>query len=156
MELLGAQAGVKFNHIPFKGGGPLTSAVIAGEVPIAFFTPPPSIAQVRAGRMRAIAVSGARRSPMLPGVPTVAESCYPTFEASTWYGLLAPAGTPRNVVATLQQDVARVFRMSEITEKLGQQGVEPVGSTPEEFADHIVTEMAKWDKVVKTSGARVD
>ena len=93
---------------------------------------------------------------MLPGVPTVAESGYPTFEASTWYGLVAPAGTPRNVVATLQQDVARVLRMSEITEKLGQQGVEPVGSTPEEFADHIVTEMAKWDKVVKTSGARVD
>lgn len=156
MALLAAQAGARINHIPFKGSGTLTSSVIAGEVPIAFFTPPPSLSHVRAGRMRAIAVSGAKRSPMLPEVPTVAESGYPAFEASTWFGLLAPAGTPRNIVAKLHTDVARILRMPDVTEKLAAQGVEPVGSTPEEFANHIRAEMIKWDKVVKASGARVD
>ena len=156
MELLAVQAGITINHIPYKGGGPLTSAVVAGEVPIAFFTPPPSIPQIQAGRMRAIAVSGAKRSPMLPDVPTVAESGYPGFEASTWYGLLAPAGTPREIVGKFYQQVARIVRMPDVNEKLALQGVEPVGSAPEEFARHIRSEMIKWDKVVKASGARVE
>jgi len=156
MELLGTLSSVKINHIPYKGGGPLMTSLISGEVPLAFSTPPPAIPQIKAGRIRAIAVSGEKRMVQLPDVPTVAESGFPGYEASTWYGLIAPAGTPSKIVTQLSEQVSKILSQKDVQESFVKQGVIPVGSKPQEFTDYIRSEISKWGKVVKVSGAQID
>ena len=156
MELLRTLTDVKINHIPYKGGGPLMISLISGEVPLAYSTPPPAIPQIRAGRIRAIAVSGEKRMVQLPDVPTVAESGFPGYEASTWYGLVAPAGTPSNIVTQLSEQVAKILSQKDVQDSFVKQGVIPVGSKPQEFTEYIRSEINKWGKVVKVSGAQID
>jgi tripartite-type tricarboxylate transporter receptor subunit TctC len=117
---------------------------------------PSSLAQIKAGKLRAIAVTSAQRAPALPNVPTIAESGLPGFEASSWFGMLAPAGTPSPIVARLNADVNQWLQTAEAKEKLLAQGAVAAGGTPEQFAAHIRAETEKWAKVVKVSGAKVD
>jgi len=156
MELLRTQAGFKAVHVPYKGAGPALIDTVAGQVDAFFPTIISGLPQVKAGRVRAIGVTTLKRSPLLPDVPTIAEQGYAGYEVNGWYGLLGPAGTPREIVSHLQREVAKVLGMGDIRGKLESDGAEPVGNAPEQFARYIETEAVKWAKVVKDSGARAD
>lgn len=153
-ELLKTMAGVDATHVPYKGAVALNDLLAGEQVHFMFATIPSVIEFVRAGRLRALAVTSKTRSAAVPDVPTVAESGYPDFEASSWFGLLGPAGLPQDLVAKLYGEVARVLRMPDIRAKLIQLGADPVGSTPDEFAAYLRAETVKWAKVVKASGAK--
>ena len=153
-ELLKSMAGIDMTHVPYKGSPPALVDVIAGRVPLMSSTMPPALPQIRSGKVRAIAVTSAKRSPALPDVPTVAESGLPGYEAIAWQGLVAPAGTPRPVIARIQAEFARVLKQPDIGARLTEQGYETVASTPEWFADYIRTEIAKWSKVIRTAGIK--
>jgi len=153
-ELLKSMMGVDVTHVPYKGAVALNDLLSGEQVHFMFATIPSVIQHVRSGRLHAIAVTSLARSASSPEIPTIAELGYPAFEASSWFGLLGPAGLPREIAMKIQGEVARVLRIPEIREKLVQQGVDPVGSTPDEFAAYIRDETAKWAKVVKASGAR--
>jgi tripartite-type tricarboxylate transporter receptor subunit TctC len=155
-ELLKSMMGVEATHVPYKGAVALNDLLSGDQVHFMFATIPSVIQHVRAGKLRAIAVTSIARSASAPEVPTIAELGYPDFEASSWFGLLGPADMPREIAQKVQAEVARVLKVPEIREKLVQQGADPVGSTPEEFAAYIRAETAKWAKVVKASGARAD
>ena len=132
--LFASMAGVELTHVPYKGTAPATTDLIGGQVQIAFLGVPAVLPHIRSGKLRVLAVTGLRRSPELPEVPTVSESGVPGYEVSPWYGLLAPAGTPRAIVARLALEATRIVRAPETREKLSQQGAEAAGSTPEEYA----------------------
>jgi tripartite-type tricarboxylate transporter receptor subunit TctC len=134
----------------------LQADVIAGQVPLAFSTIPGALPHIQAGRMSPLAVSGARRAPVLPNVPTVAEAGVPGYEATTWYPILAPAGTPRAIVEKLNADLNGIVTAPDMKERFQAMGVDAIGSTPEALAAHIKSELTKWAKVVQLSGARVD
>jgi tripartite-type tricarboxylate transporter receptor subunit TctC len=153
-ELLKAMTGIDMVHIPYKGSPPALVDLLAGRVPIMSSTMPPVLPHVRSGKVRALAVTSAKRSPALPDLPTVAESAVPGYEAIAWQGLLARAGTPRPVIARLHSEFARVLKQPEIVTKLSEQGYETVASTPEWFAAYIRTEIAKWSKVIKAAGIK--
>jgi tripartite-type tricarboxylate transporter receptor subunit TctC len=155
-ELFKTMAGVDMLHIPYKGSAPAVTDLIAGQVQLMFDNLPSSIAQVKAGKLRAIAVTTLQRSPALPDVPTIAESGLPGYDASSWFGMHAPAGTPKEIVNKIYVTVARALHTPEMVERLSTQGAQPVGNTPEEFTEFVRAEIAKWAKVVKASGARVD
>jgi len=155
-ELLKTMAGVQATHVPYKGAVALNDLLAGEQIHFMFATIPSVIEFVRAGRLRALAVTSRMRSEAVPDIPTVAESGYPEFEASSWFGLLGPAELPRDVVAKIQGEVVRALKIPEIRSKLVQQGADPVGSTPEEFAAYLRSETAKWSKVVKASGATPD
>jgi tripartite-type tricarboxylate transporter receptor subunit TctC len=155
-EMLKSTMGVDATHVPYKGAVALNDLLAGDQVHFMFATIPSVIQHVRAGKLRALAVTSLERSASAPEVPTVAELGYPDFEASSWFGLLGPADLPREIAVKLQAEVARFLKIPEIREKLVQQGADPVGSTPEEFAAYIRAETAKWAKVVKASGARAD
>lgn len=155
-ELFRIMAGVDILHVPYKGGGAAVTDLLAGQVSMYFSTTPSSMPFVRAGRLRALAITSARRSPIVPDVPTIAESGLPGFEQSAWHGLFAPAGTPQAVVGKLHDEAVRVLRLPEITERLAAQGVDVVASSPAEFAAFIKQDVAKYAKLVKTAGIRVD
>ena len=155
-ELFKVMAGVNMTHVPYKGSAPALAELIAGQVQLMFDNLPPSLPQIKAGKLRALAVTSARRAPALPDVPTVAEAGLPGFEASSWFGVLAPAGTPPAVVAKLNAEIAKWLMSPEAKEKLAGVGANIAGGTPEDFARHIQAETAKWAKVVKESGAKVD
>jgi tripartite-type tricarboxylate transporter receptor subunit TctC len=152
-ELLKTMMGVEVTHVPYKGAVALNDLLSGEQVHFMFGTIPSVIGHVRSGRLRAIAVTSLARSASSPEVPTIAELGYPEFEASSWFGLLGPAGLPREIAEKVQGEVARVLQVPEIRAKLVTQGADPVGSTPEEFAAYIRAETAKWAKVVKASGA---
>ncbi|MCC6535668.1 MAG: tripartite tricarboxylate transporter substrate binding protein [Burkholderiales bacterium] len=152
MELLKNMAGIDMKHIPYKGGTPAVLDIVAGHVDLGFGTLPVAHPHVRSGRLRAIAVASPKRSLALPEVSTVAEAGLPGFEAGNATGVLAPAGTPREVIAKLQQEIARILKLPEVRERLLNLGTEPVGSTPEQFGDYLRTQIAKWAKVVKATG----
>ncbi len=155
-ELLKSMAGVEATHVPYKGAVALNDLLSGEQVHFMFATIPSVIQHVRSGRLRGIAVTTKTRSASSPDLPTVAELGYPDFEASSWFGLLGPAGMPREIAMKIQAEVARIIRIPEIREKLVQQGVDPVGSTPEEFAAYIRSETEKWAKVVKMAGAKAN
>jgi tripartite-type tricarboxylate transporter receptor subunit TctC len=155
-ELFKTMAGVDMMHVPYKGSAPAVTDLMGGQVQLMFDNLPSSLAQIKAGKLRAIAVTSAQRAPALPNIPTIAESGLPGFEASSWFGLLAPSGTPAAVVARINADVNQWLQTAEAKEKLLAQGAAPAGGTPEQFAAHIRAETEKWAKVVKVSGAKVD
>jgi len=149
-------AGVQMTHVPYKGSAPALQDLIGGNVQLMFDNLPPSLPQIKSGKLRAIAVTSAARAPALPDVPTIAESGLPGFEASSWFGLLAPAGTPPAIIAKINAEVATWLASPEGREKLAAIGANAAGGSPEDFARHIQAETAKWAKVVKESGAKVD
>ncbi len=155
-ELLQRAAGIKLSHVPYKGAAQALSDTLGGQVQSFMSSVPSALAHVKSGRLRAIAVTSAKRSPELPSVPTIAESGYPGFEANTWYGLLVPAGTPAPIIALLNAEVNRVLAMLEVRARLASEGGETLGGSPERFAAFLAAEHAKWGRVVRESGARVD
>lgn len=155
-ELVKLSAGIDIVHVPYKGGGPAVIDVVAGQVPLLFNTIPPLLPYIRAGRVRPLAVTSAKRSSLLPDVPTFVESGLPAVELIEWGGILAPANTPKEIVEKLRTEFVKALRAPDVLEKLSGMGTEPVGSTPNEFASFIHAEIIKMSKVVKSAGARAD
>jgi tripartite-type tricarboxylate transporter receptor subunit TctC len=155
MEMLKAEAGVDITHVPYKGSAPAVADLLAGQVQMMVDGLPSALPHVKAGKLRAIALTSLHRAPALPDLPTIAET-YPGFYADAWSGLFAPKGTPQPVVDKLSTEVQRILRLPDVREKLAALGAEPVGSTQAEFTAHVKREIDKWAKVVKTSGAKVD
>jgi tripartite-type tricarboxylate transporter receptor subunit TctC len=155
-ELFKVMAGVSMQHVPYKGSAPALQDLVGGQVQLMFDNLPSSLALIKAGKLRPIAVTSLTRAAALPDVPTIAESGYPGFEASSWFGLLAPAGTPDAIVTKLNAEGNRWLATPEAKEKLLAQGAIAAGGSPADFKQHIAAETAKWAKVVKQSGAKVD
>jgi tripartite-type tricarboxylate transporter receptor subunit TctC len=155
-ELFKSLTGTFMVHLPYRGSAPALTDLIAGNTQVMFDNLPSALPHIRSGRLKALAVTSRQRSPALPNVPTLAESGLAEFEATAWFGLLAPAGTPREIVTRIQQDVGRVLATAEMRERFALQGAVPVPNTSEEFGAFIRAEIDKWSKVVKFSGARVD
>ncbi len=154
MELFKSLAGVDIVHIPYKGSAPAVTDLLGGQVHLMFDNTPNVLPQVKAGKLRALGQSGTARGALTPDVPTVAEAGVPGYEVTVWFGLVAPAGTPRDVVDKLNGEVKKILAMPDVREKFAAQGVEPLGSTPEQFGTHIREQMAKWGKVVKDAGVK--
>jgi len=156
-EAFKVAAGIEnMQHIPYKGSSPALTDLIGGQVQLMFDSLPSSQSFIRAGTLKAIAVTTLRRSSALPNIPTIAESGLPGFNISTWYGMWAPASTPSAIVEKLSLEISHITRLPEIREKFLSLGAEPVGNTAEEFAAFNKSELAKWARIVKQSGARVD
>lgn len=155
-ELFKVMTGVQMEHIPYKGSAPALTDMMGGQVQVMFDNMPSAINHVKSGKLKALAVTTATRSPAMPDLPTIDEAGVKGFEAASWFGLLAPAGTPKEIVAKIQADVVKAMKTTDLTEKMAQQGAAAVGNTPDEFAAYIKAELAKWEKVVKASGARAD
>ena len=155
-EMLKVMAGIDMLHVPFKGAAPAIVALMGGEVDMAILDTPPLLPQIRAGKLRVLAAASERRSRVLPQVPTMAESGLTGYQASSWHGLFAPAGTPRDIVARLHTEVVRIVRLPDITERLSAQGVEPVANTPEQFAEFIKSEIARWARVAKLAHVKAN
>ncbi len=153
-ELFKMMSGVNIMHIPYKGAAPATTDVIAGQIQLSFASTPGSVPVVKAGKVKAIAVTSAKRVAKLPDVPTIAESALPGYEGNVWYGVVAPAHTPRNVVRRLNKEIAHIIAQPQSRERMLGGDFEPTTSTPEQFAAFIRSETAKWAKVVKASGAK--
>jgi tripartite-type tricarboxylate transporter receptor subunit TctC len=149
-------AGIDMLHVPYKGSAPALTDLIGGQVQLMFDSLPSAMPHLKAGTLRPLAVTTPRRSVALPDVPTVAESGYPGFAISTWYGVWAPAGTPGPVVQRLSREIAAIVRLPEVRQQFAGLGAEPVGNTPEEFAAFTKAELAKWAGIVKRSGAKID
>ena len=156
MELFNLTAGTKILHIPYKGVGPALSDVIAGQISLMVSSPISSAPHMQAGRLRGLAVAGRSRQAVLPEVPTVIESGWPGFESTSWFGVLAPAGTPPAIVARLHKEITGQLRRPEVREQITRTGADVVGDTPEEFSAYIKSEIAKWAKVVKAANIKVD
>jgi tripartite-type tricarboxylate transporter receptor subunit TctC len=155
-ELFKAMAAVNIVHIPYKGTGPALNALIGGQVHLLFAAPASVMPQVKAGRLRALAVTSLQPSALLPGLPTMADSGLPGYESVSPFGLFAPARTPVAIVNRLSQETVRVLRRADVKERLLNAGIEAVGSTPEEFASTIKSDMVRWGKLIKDAGIRED
>ena len=155
-ELFKSMTGIKMLHIPYKGGGPSVIGLVAGEAMVGFTTTPSCIFQIKAGRLRGLAVSTAKRSPFLPDLPTVAQAGVPGYATSAWYGMVVPTGTPADIIARLNSEAAKAMTFADVKSRLDATGMVPGTSTPEELGQHIQEEVAKWAKVVKSLGLRVD
>ena len=154
-ELFNALGKVDLVHVPYKGGAPAAVAILSGEVSLAFGSIQTVLPQVRAGRLRALATTGSKRSSAVPELPTSAEAGVPGYELNSWYGVLTTGGTPHEIVARLSAEIVRILRLPDVRERLLHEGVEPAGTTPEEFAAYIKAEIAKWTRVIKAAGARI-
>ncbi|MES2561385.1 MAG: tripartite tricarboxylate transporter substrate binding protein [Pseudomonadota bacterium] len=152
-ELLKILAKIDMVHVPYKGGGPALIDTISGQMQIMFATMPAAMPHVKSGKLRPVAVTTAKRSQTLPELPTIAENVK-GYEASTWYGLLAPAATPTPIVTRLHEAVVKILAVSDMRDKLGAQGFEPVGGTPAEFSAYIKSEIAKWGRVIRDAGIK--
>jgi len=155
-ELFNVMAGVQLVHIPYRGSGPAMIGLLAGEAPVMFLPAINAGPQIASGRLRALAVTSRERLAATPELPTVAESGLPGYESSQWYGLLAPAGTPSDVLDLLNNRVANIMQSSDMKARMTGDGLVPIGGSREQFAAHIKSEIAKWAKVISASGARVD
>jgi tripartite-type tricarboxylate transporter receptor subunit TctC len=147
--------GITMEHIAYKSSPLAHIDMIAGQVHVMFDAMPTALPQIKAGRLRAVAVTTSKRSPQLPELPTVGESL-PGFEATGWFGYAAPARTPKEVVAALNKEIVRILALPDVRERLIAQGAEPVGDTPEQFAQYIKSEAAKWGKVIKTLNLKIE
>ncbi len=156
MELFKEMAHVEIAHVPYKGATPGVTDLLGGHVHIMLIGLPAALPQVRVHKLTALGVSSLRRSPIAPDLPTIAESGLPGFDVVNWLGVLAPAGTPRTVVAKLDGEISKILRQSDTRQRLIEQGFDPIGSTPDEFAAYMKAETAKWAGVVKRAGARAD
>ena len=154
--MFGDEAHAKLVHVPYRGSSQALTALISGETQMMFGSMTSTLPFVKSGRLRAIAVTGAKRSLAAPDVPTVAEAAFPGFEAVTWYGLFVPAGTPAAIVSKLNAEVVKILRAHDFRDWLVAQGADPVGSTPDELAAFVKTELVKYAKIVKDSGMRPD
>ena len=155
-ELFKVETGTDAVHVPFKGGAPATQALLAGDTQFMFDNLANAMAQVKAGKIKALAVTTAQRSSLVPDLPTMAEAGLPGFDISTWYGLFAPAGTPPSIVAKWNADVTKILTSPDVRAKLVADGADPSPDTPEQFKEFIAKELAKYARIVKASGAKVD
>ena len=155
-ELFKTMAGIDLVHIPYKGSGQVMGDVIGGQLALIFDQIVSSLPHVQGGKLRMLAITSAKRFPSLPDLPTVAESGVPGYESISWAGVAVPAGTPKEIVARLHAEIVKVLAMPDIRERFLRDGIETVGSTPEQFAEHIRRERIKWAKVVRDSGAKAD
>ncbi len=155
-ELFKSMAGLDIVHIPYKGAAPAVVDLLSGQVHLSFISAPGVVPHVKSGRLRALAVTNAKRSALLPELPTVSESGLPGYESEGWHGLFVPAKTPRPVIERLYREFANVLRAPETHSRLVGVGTEPVGMPPDEFAVKLKAEIAKWGKVVKTAGIKAD
>jgi len=155
-EMFKVLAGVKMQHIPYKGGGPALNDVLGGQVPIMFESIATGMTHVRAGKLRALGVTSAQRNPAAPELPTVAEAGVPGYEITAWYGIVAPAGTPPDIVRRLNAELVLAIRSPEIAQRIAALGGAPIANTAEEFQAFLRTDVERWAKVVRESGARAD
>lgn len=155
-ELLQKAAGIKLQHVPYKGSTQAINDLMGGSVQLYMSSVPSAMSQIRSGKLRPLAVTSEKRSDDLPQVPTINESGYKGFNAVTWFGLLVPAGTPAPIISRLNTEVNKVLQMKELQEKIGAEGGDAQGSTPEEFAALLKTDLVKWGQIVKESGAKID
>ncbi len=151
-EMFKSMAGIDLVHLPFKGNAEAMNAFLGGHVKIYFALVPAVLQHVKAGTLRAIAVTTEQRLPYLPDVPTIAEQGFPGYEISSWQGVLAPAGTPREVIARINAELVRLVHTPEVRERMTREGADPVGSTPDAFEARVKSEIAKWSKVVRSAG----
>lgn len=156
LELFNNLAGVKITHVPYKGTGQALIDFMAGQVHLMFGNIVSSLPYVRTGRVKGLAVTSARRSSVMPGLPTIAESGVPGYETTTWHGWLAPAGTPASIVNKLSAELAKTLKAPAVLEQLATDGAEPVGSSPEQFTQHLITEIARWQKVAREMSVRLE
>ena len=156
MELFKTMAGVKIIHVAYKGSAPAVTDLLGGHVPMLFDNMPSALPHVKAGKLRGIAVSTLKRSPVAPELPTVAESGLPGFEVSVWFSVLAPANTPKEIVSRLNTTLVKALQAPDTRERLATQGAEPIGNTPDEFTAVMKRDIAKWAKVVKDANIRLD
>ena len=155
-ELFKSMTGTKMLHIPYRGGGPSVLALVGGEAMVGFTTTPSCIGQIKAGRLRGLAVSSAQRSPYLPELPTVAEAGVPGYETTAWYGMAVPTGTPVEVITRLNGETVKVLTLDDVKSRLDSAGMVPLSSTPEELGKLIQVEVAKWAKIVKALDLRTE
>lgn len=155
-EMFKTTTGIDMLHVPYKGSGPAVVGLLGGEVSLMFDSISTSLPHVLSGKLKALAVTGEKRSPLVPNVPTVAESGVPDFIVNGWYGILAPAKTPPEVVNTLSRAIAESVKQPKLQQQMSTHGYSLVGSTPQEFATHIDSEISRWAKIVASSGAKVD
>jgi tripartite-type tricarboxylate transporter receptor subunit TctC len=155
-ELFKFTVGVDIVHIPYKGQPPAMIDLLSGQVQLMFANMPVALPQIKAGKLRPLAVTTLKRTPNLPGLPTVADAGLPGFEVNQWSGLLVPAGTPRSVISKLHGEIARILQLPDVRESFVNQGFEPVGNTPAEFAAYISAEIAKWAKLIRDAGIRAE
>ena len=155
-ELLKSQGKVSAVHIPYAGAGPAQLGLLAGQTDFMFDNLASATGQIKAGKLKAFAVTTPQRAPSLPDVPTMAESGVPGFDVSTWFGVFAPAGTPAPIVARLNESFTAALRTPDMRERLARMGAEPAPMSSEQFAQLVRSELAKYEKIVKFSGARVD
>lgn len=156
VELLVLATGIKMTHVPYKGSPPAVTDLVAGQVQVGIPTMPAVLPFVKAGRLRALGVSTAKRAPVLPDVPTLQEAGVKGYDNALWTGILAPAGTPASALSRLHGEIVKVVQLPDVKDALAKQGAEPTSSTPEQFAAYIASELAKWARVVKAAGVKID
>ena len=155
-ELFQHAAGVKLAHVPYKGAGPALTDTIAGQVQMTFASMISSLQHVRSARLRALAVTSAKRSDALPELPTVAEAGMRDYATTSWYGVLAPAGTRAAAIARMNEALDKVIALPDVRQKLAADGAEPAGGSPALFQKHLATELAKWSRVVRAAGIKIE
>ena len=156
MELFRSMAGISLLHVPYKGAAPALADLLSGQIQLTFNPASVVMPHVRSGRLRALGVSSARRTPLAPELPTIAEAALPGYEANGWYAVLAPAGTPQPIITRLNRELQNVIADRDVKERFAATGVEPIGSTPEQFAAYMRDEYAKWGKVIRATGVKAD
>jgi tripartite-type tricarboxylate transporter receptor subunit TctC len=155
-ELIKTAGGVKMTHIPYKGAVPAFTGLLGGEIAIYMSSIQPAIPQLNAGRVKALGVTSSKRIASLPNVPTIAESGLPGYEVTNWYGVMMPPGVPKDVLAKVHDEIAKILKMQDVQQRFQAEGGDTAPNTPEQFAAFIRSEIAKWAKAVKASGAKVD